>query len=87
MRKVCYLLLLFTLGSIIIACSSVEKDNVDEILATSNQYAVKGNIIYYVSSNEILNAYTIQSNECDQMSEMSGKLYITPWHILYVCEH
>ncbi len=87
MRKVCYLLLLFTLGSIIIACSSVEKDNVDEILATSNQYAVKGDIMYYVSSNESLYAYNMDSGEYYEISEISGKLYMTPWHILYVCEN
>lgn len=83
-----YILSIISITMLLMACMRTkEGENMRESFIMPNQYAVKGNIIYYVSSNEILNAYNMQSNECYKISEVSGKLYITPWHILYVCEN
>lgn len=86
-RKAFAILLLLSLAVLLPACKK-DTEGIDEkgAFTLPNQYVLQGNTLYYIASDYTLCSYDINTQAVTKLSDLFGKLYKTPWHILYICD-
>lgn len=85
-QKFFSLMILFCIAILLASCGN-DTEGLDEegAFTLPNQYVLQGNTLYYISGDYTLCSYDIGTEAVSKLSDLFGKLYKTPWHILYVC--